>query len=199
MENFTLAWLLVIFTELAFLYFIYKIIQGKGTYNDALRNGGAGTAYSLAKTQLLWWTLIVVSCFVFSFAHTEQMVVLNSSCLALLGISLGTTTAGKIIDNTEENNPKIVSRHQHTERQSFLTDLISDNNGISLHRFQALMFNLVFGFVFIVEFIAQGSQVLPQFDSTTLGLLGLSSGGYIALKVNENQVSSKANKTTAET
>ena len=71
-------------------------------------------------------------------------------------------------------------------------DILSDQNGVSIHRFQALLFNISIGIAFIVQFIGSmkaataGQTIpLPELDQATLGLLGISSGTY-ALKFNEN-------------
>ncbi|MFK8006005.1 MAG: hypothetical protein AB8H03_06525 [Saprospiraceae bacterium] len=189
MEPNALRWITVAILSLLLSYFLIRIFNPKSTFNSAIRNTGENSRYSLAKSQLLWWTVIITVCFAISFAEKGVIEnVLNTSCLTLLGISLGTTTAGKVIDNTEEANPQIL-RHQVCEpKTSFWMDILSDHDGVSLHRFQSLIFNVLFGIVFIVQFFEVNLEKgnLPEFDSTTLGLIGLSSGGFVALKFNEN-------------
>ena len=48
--------------------------------------------YSFSRTQLLWWTVIVITCYVINMAITGEIegIIIGSS-LALLGISAGTT------------------------------------------------------------------------------------------------------------
>ena len=192
MGDLSYRWLIVLVLCAFLAYFLYQVSKGKGRYHVAIRDAGPDSSYSLEKSQLLWWTIIIIVCFTISFAHTGiAKNVLNSSCLILLGISLGTTTAGKLIDNREENNPAIV-RHQDLRKQhSYWTDILSDGGGISLHRFQSVIFNLLFGLIFVVQFFDDGMTQLPDYDTTTLGLIGLSSGGFIALKVNENGTSNR--------
>lgn len=69
--------------------------------------------------------------------------------------------------------------------RNFLTDIISDNTGISVHRFQALIFNLIFGCIFINEFLTTGT--FAQFGTTELTLMGISSATFVGLKFNENR------------
>lgn len=205
MDSFSIRWLVVVVLAFILIYFIRQVRQPNSPYNAALRDSGPGSAYSFSKSQLLWWTVLVSLCFAISYAHTGVAEgVLNPSTLILLGISLGTTASGRVIDNGDASNPSVL-RHQNNARHSFLTDILSDHDGICLHRFQALIFNVIFGAVFVIQFFADDMGVLPEFDNTTLGLLGLSSGGYLTLKMNENtetktkEVVARANTPTAVT
>lgn len=188
MDSFNIRWLVVLVLAFMLFGFLYRVAQPKSAFNVALRDSGANSAYSFSKAQLLWWTVIISICFSVAYAVTgEAEGVLNSSNLVLLGISVGTIAAGRVIDTGDESNPKITQRHQTCGREhSFLIDILSDYNGISTHRFQALIFNVIYGLAFVMEFFSTGMDLLPNYDSTTLGLIGLSSGGYLALKVNEN-------------
>ncbi len=189
MDLSNLRWLVLVVVAACLLFFVYQATKPGSRFNNALRNCGAGSSYSFAKAQLLWWTILILVCF--AIGYGEEGIakgVLNSTALTLLGISLGTVAAGQVIDYGDEMNPKI-TRHQTNRRQyTFLVDILSDHNGISLHRFQALIFNLAFGIVFVIQFFETfaSTSTLPVFDTTTLGLLGLSSGGYLTMKFGEN-------------
>lgn len=144
--------------------------------------------YSFARSQLFWWTLIIICCFSISYGSTGEMPELSKSCLVLLGISLGTTTTARIIDNNEINN-SAVHRYQDEKGKKgkgFLYNILSDENGVSIHRFQALVFNVIFGLMFIVEF-ASDSETFIDFSNVELGLMGISSAAYVGLKMNENK------------
>jgi len=160
---------------------IQQLLKDLSTLPDAQK------PYSFARTQLLWWTIIICSCFSICYAITGQFEgILNQSCLILLGLSAGTTATGRVIDNIEEANRAIV-RHQDTQKNDhFWIDILSDNSGVSVHRFQALLFNLLFGIIFIINFISENGQKLPSFGPFELGLMGISSGSYLMLKFNEN-------------
>lgn len=161
-------------------------------------------SYSWSRTQLMWWTFIIITCFVIDIALTGAVDgIMNNTCLTLLGISAGTTVAGRVIDNSQGNDAS-VALHQDHPSEGFWMDILSDQNGVSIHRFQAVLFNIAFGFAFISQFINSipatnvlGSVIqLPAFDSATLGLIGISSATYVTLKFNEN-LGSKSGTSTA--
>jgi hypothetical protein len=160
-------------------------------------------SYSYSRTQLMWWTFIVITCCVVDIALTgEANGIMNTTSLTLIGISAGTTVAGRVIDNSQSNDNS-VSMHQDHPSEGFWMDILSDQNGVSIHRFQALLFNIAFGFAFISQFITSipadpfgVALALPTFDSTTLGLIGISSATYVTLKFNENLGSSSSTSTS---
>ena len=64
-----------------------------------------------------------------------------------------------------------------------LIDILRDGDGISFHRFQIVVWTLVFGAVFVRAVLKD--LIMPEFDSTLLGLMGLSSGTYVGFKFPE--------------
>lgn len=162
-------------------------------------------SYSYSRTQLMWWTFIVITCALVDYGITGTLNgIMSSTALTLIGIGAGTSVAGRVIDNSQSNDASL-TLHQHNASKGFWMDILSDQDGVSIHRFQSVLFNIGFGFAFITQFIgkmqefvcttcmtgkttAQIAKIieLPTFDSTTLGLIGISSGTYVALKFNEN-------------
>jgi len=65
-------------------------------------------------------------------------------------------------------------------------DLLSDVNGITLHRFQMLVWTLTLGIVFIIG--VYQNLAMPQFDPPLLALMGISSGVYLGFKIPEKQM-----------
>ena len=59
--------------------------------------------------------------------------------------------------------------------------LLSDERGVSFHRFQMLAWALILGVMFLIEVLARLG--MPVLDPTLLGLLGISSGTYLGLKI----------------
>jgi hypothetical protein len=64
-----------------------------------------------------------------------------------------------------------------------LIDLLRDGDGISFHRFQIVVWTIVLGVIFVRAVAID--LTMPEFDTTLLGLMGLSSGTYIGFKFPE--------------
>lgn len=151
--------------------------------------------FSLSKVHLAFWFIIIASSFIsiiICIAGHDIPTFANST-LVLLGISTGTLTAGRLIDVSDQNNN--LNRTQDDEGSNFLLDILSDADGISLHRFQCFVFNIVIGGWFIYEtfnnLAVKGkidiNKIMPDITPNNLVLLGISAGTYIALKTNENK------------
>jgi hypothetical protein len=67
--------------------------------------------------------------------------------------------------------------------KGFLKDILSDGEGVGFHRFQMVVWTLVFGLIFIRSVYRE--LAMPNFDASLLGLMGLSSGTYIGFKFPE--------------
>ena len=70
--------------------------------------------------------------------------------------------------------------------EGLLTDILSDANGIGFHRFQIFAWTIVLSVIFIKEVYA--NLAMPTFNTTLMGLLGLSAGTYLGLKIPEPTV-----------
>ena len=167
--------------------------------------------YSFSRVQLAWWSVIIITSFTSIMLQTGHAPNLHSSTLVLLGISAGTTAVARVIDLADQQN-SLVFRHQDLKTTNFFLDLLSDQNGVSIQRFQALIFNAVFGIWFIASVLgnlgdpnycltdfAKGDPnlaqcllhstdfLIPIVTENNLILLGLSSATYAALKITENK------------
>ncbi|HEY9401457.1 MAG TPA: hypothetical protein VIQ24_02095, partial [Pyrinomonadaceae bacterium] len=60
---------------------------------------------------------------------------------------------------------------------NFYTDLVSDSHGVNFHRFQMIVWTIVLGFIFVDSVLSRLS--MPQFSTTVLTLMGISSGTYL--------------------
>lgn len=69
------------------------------------------------------------------------------------------------------------------ESNGFLTDLLSDESGVSLHRLQILVWTLVLSVLFVWEVYSE--LQMPTFSATLLALMGLSSATYVGIKNTE--------------
>lgn len=162
-----------------------------GAATEALRDESAAKKkpYSFARVQLLFWTAVVIGSWLLVWALNGTFWDFNGTCLTLLGISGATTIAARVIDSRDISDPEI-RRHQDDTKGSkgFFRDILSDDKGPSIHRYQSLVFNVAFAFWFVLETVESSSGgVFPEFAPTTLALLTFSSGTYLAIKATENQ------------
>ncbi|MEC5172416.1 MULTISPECIES: hypothetical protein [Chryseobacterium] len=151
---------------------------------DTQVDNGSEKTYSFSRSQLFYWTMIVIICLCAGMGNNGNFDLLlklkEPSILLLLGISVGTASVATYIDN-EIPNPK-----KNTDSNGFIRDILSDAGGISVHRYQALLFNIIFGLVFVCQFINNTTE-FPVFDNYALALMGTSSAGYLLIKTNEKQ------------
>jgi hypothetical protein len=160
--------------------------------------------FSYARSQLAWWTVIVMAAFLAVFITRGELLTFNSSALILLGISASTTVVARLTDISDDSSLPASSISQNYPGQNFFIDILSDNQGVSIHRLQTVIFNLTIGIWFIYQVMANlapGSalgvnDILPVIEQNNLILMGLSSGTYAALKTTENKGRKKADSST---
>jgi hypothetical protein len=87
------------------------------------------------------------------------------------------------LNRTEAQLNQLTVPASEAKSQGLLTDIMSDENGISIHRFQMIAWTLILTIIFVREVYSNLS--MPQFSDTLLTLMGISSGTYVALKVPE--------------
>ncbi|MEA2841245.1 MAG: hypothetical protein QOF41_2575 [Methylobacteriaceae bacterium] len=88
------------------------------------------------------------------------------------------------IDTRAKREETLSARRKLTgENEQFLIDILSDANGVSFHRFQMAAWTLVLALVFIKG--VYENLAMPTFDTTLMGLLGLSAATYLGLKIPE--------------
>ena len=160
--------------------------------DDALRDSSelaSNKPYSFARVQLWWWTIIILGSFLGVYAVSGNQWTINTTCLVLLGISSVTTAGGRMIDNSQTNDASVTRHQDRDPSQGLIKDILSDENGLSIHRFQALIFNLAYGLSFLVEVFSKvhTNGAFPVYADPVLGLLGLSSGTYVYMKMHESQ------------
>ena len=84
---------------------------------------------------------------------------------------------------TPGNVQKVVNRIQNIRFiGQFLEDILSDNMGISVPRFQIFVWTIILGIMFVVSVVNELS--MPAFNGTLLALMGISSATYVGAKLN---------------
>jgi hypothetical protein len=70
-------------------------------------------------------------------------------------------------------------------RKAFLSDILSDEDGASFHRFQIFASSLVLGVIFVASVIQ--TLGMPTFGNTLLGLMGISGETYLGFNFPEQK------------
>lgn len=168
------TWLFCLAIIIILLIVIGIILLGK--FSVLLRVGETReTQYSLAMSQLTFWTVVITMSYFYIWISTQEMSPITGSTLILLAVSMTTAVGAKLVDknrNVDVNTLK--------ESRGFFRDIVSDEDGPSIHRCQMVLWTMIVGVIFIYS-VAM-NQVMPQIDSGILGLMGISSLGYLGLK-----------------
>ena len=149
-------------------------------------------AFSLGRTQLAFWTVIIVGSFIYTvYMHSAMGITvpeIDPVNLILLGIAGGTTAVAKTIDNSQQDNQGTSIPQQDYPSNGFFIDLISDGKGVSIHRLQNVIWTIVVGFIYVGWVF--DNKILPTqsvINNQLLGLMGISAGAYLGLKTSENK------------
>lgn len=161
-----------------------------GSHSGLVRDqGNPGTklqdrSFSLARVQMAWWFAIILACYIFLWVVTGDMTVLSSQALGLMGISGASGLVSAGLDKGKKTVFPI-------SEGKFFDDILTDADGVTLHRFQMLVMTVVLGIMFVIHVATQLS--MPDFDSNTLALMGISAGTYLGFKVPEQQINAPDN------
>lgn len=152
-----------------------------GGNSGMLRDAGTGKnlqnrTYSLGRVQMAWWFGIIMGAYVFLWVLTDDIPPMTSQALILMGISGATGLVATSMDSHRQIQSSFT-------KGNFLEDLLTDADGITLHRFQMLATTIILGFIFIVHVAT--TLAMPQFDDTLLALMGIAGGTYLGFKFPE--------------
>ncbi|MCB1053937.1 MAG: hypothetical protein KDD11_00310 [Acidobacteria bacterium] len=158
--------------------------------------------YSLAKVQVAWWFFLVLSGFLLISILVGDIAPVPSSILAVLGIASGTYLGAEVIDKGKKPTVEVALEEGTVEvtldkgsvvdvvpepapetTRGFLSDLLSDGSGIAFYRFQIFVWTLVLGGFFLNA--AWRNLAMPDLPSSLLGLMGISGGTFLGLKLPE--------------
>jgi hypothetical protein len=146
--------------------------------SDMLREGppvdGVRRPYSLARAQMAFWFFLLVTGYVFIWLVTSDRDSISPSLLGLVGISAATALAAFAVTPSADRKPRASS--------GWWRDLVTDDRGVvALDRFQVVVWTLVLGGVFLTSVL--WDLTMPEFSTTMLALMGISSGTYIGFKL----------------
>jgi hypothetical protein len=157
------------------------LVRKTGIIRDDDSMMGRKAPYSLSRSQLAFWTFVIVFSFLYIYIVTGEMPPITGSTLVLLTTSMATAAGAKIISTSKNPDNKMGSE----ATEGFFRDLISDHNSVSIHRFQMVVWTFILGVFFLRSVVK--SLAMPQFDESMLILMGISSGTYLGLKIPEKK------------
>ncbi|MBP4049607.1 hypothetical protein J9978_08855 [Chromobacterium violaceum] len=134
--------------------------------------------FSLARSQLIWWTFLVMVISGWLLLTTGNLPAPTLELLGLLGISVATSGTSALIDAPAGGVPATLQRSR-----GWLQDVLDDGQGVSIHRYQALLANAGIGVAFLYKSVQM--QGFYPIDASWLAVLGLSSATYVGMKSRE--------------
>lgn len=186
---------ILVIVIISFLVFIYASNMLKDAARD--ENGKPlpehERPYSYSRSQLFWWTSIIISCLIIFLLKNWCLLYLNESCVILLGLGGLVHAGGRIMEQRDLSDPNVQvgkrKQDHKSGKSSFFNDILKDKSGLTIHRLQSFLFNVIFGLGFIIYFsikAAEGGYPFYEFSTMQLTLLGVSSATYLTLKATEN-------------
>lgn len=165
------AWFFLVFAAFVFIYLM------TGSFNDVM------TAEALALIGIGSATSLGAAMVESAKSDTEQ------ERRADLEVRIQNANAQLSVTSTDAALiKKIADLEQLVQPASrgLVKDLLTDVAGITLHRFQMLVWTLTLGVVFV--FGVYDALAMPKFDPMLLTLMGISSGVYLGFKIPEKQI-----------
>jgi hypothetical protein len=153
---------------------------------------GADGKGSLAKLQILFFSVIVFGLLLYVLLRLGELSDLSETILLLLGIAAIGSTAAKATEQQRgridfENYAWLVKRKWlgldglARDNRASWRDIITSDGEFDVYRYQSCIFSLVVGGALIVVGVNQLASF--QIPTTLLGLLGLSQVVYVAGKL----------------
>ncbi len=141
--------------------------------------------YSLARVQTAWWFFLVLFAFLFISLLDGTLTPIPNSILGLMGIAGGTFLGSEMVDFSRRKKKDGTERYAiaSNETLGFFGDIFSDDGGVAFHRFQMAVWTVTLGAIFIIRVVR--NLHMPEFETSILGLMGISSGTYLGMKLPE--------------
>ncbi|MHB8905475.1 MAG: hypothetical protein ACYC4T_14000 [Melioribacteraceae bacterium] len=181
---------------LVFLLVIYLLFRKTNLLRDSPTVNvpeSMKRTFSLSRSQILFWTVLVLVSFVFIWVSTGDINTITDSVLILIGISSATALGARAIDSTNAANKSAIDAQDQTIKAdatkydttsgSYWKDLLGGNSDDGIHRLQIVVWTLVLGIIFVCS--VWSDLTMPDFNGTLLTMMGISSGTYIGFKMKE--------------
>jgi hypothetical protein len=158
----------------------------------------ANPPFSLSRVQLAWWIFIILGSHSVIYCVTGVLPDISTTSLSLLGISAGTTVLSNLTTSGQAASALATAgTGPPAQSRGFLTDLLSDEHGVCIHRLQKLLVSLLMGCLFIRT--VYNTVATPVWTANQTLLLAISSATYLGLKWQENSINSASTTPSSTT
>jgi hypothetical protein len=169
------VWLGIVLLGLLILWLAWK----KEFLSDPEKVEGLRQPLSLARCQMAWWFYLIVCAWGYTAAILRSPLTITNTALILSGISAATGLSSLTIDKSQRAQGSKVTKNS----KFWLYDLVSDGQGVSVPRFQMVVWTIVLG-VYFASYV-WNKMIVPELDNNLLILMGISSGTYVTMKIPE--------------
>jgi hypothetical protein len=147
-----------------------------------------GITWSLGRVQMAFWFVNILLAFLVIWVVTGAAPAVTTTMLTLLGIGAGTALGASIIDVTAQAQRPPPPGKESAEppgtpvvSKGFFLDILMEDDTISLHRYQMVVWTLVLGGIFWGS--VWHRLAMPELPSTLLALQGITAGTYLGFKL----------------
>lgn len=137
--------------------------------------------YSLGRAQMAFWFLLIFVCYVSLWLVTGDYDTIGHSQFVLALISCLTAVGSRVVSIGPTENIDDAPRRS----KGLFIDLLSDSNGVRLHRFQLCAWTLLLGLIFAA--IVYDDLVMPNFGDSLLTLVGISAATHVGFTYLEQE------------
>jgi hypothetical protein len=125
-------------------------------------------------------------------AQADQVAAAQEQMAAAPGNAAIVAVHNDAVTQLQETADLLGKLNNLDRNEHFLRDILSDADGINIHRFQMVAWTLVLTFIFAEQIV--GKLAMPEFDANLLTLQGISAATYVGLKMAEPSVPKEARK-----
>ena len=137
--------------------------------------------YSLGRAQMAFWFLLIFVCYVSLWLVTGDYDTIGHSQFVLALISCLTAVGSRVVSiGPPEGVDEVPLRSR-----GFFIDLLSDSNGVRIHRFQLCAWTFLLGVIFAA--IVYDDLVMPNFGDSLLALVGISATAHVGFTYLEQE------------
>lgn len=170
------------FTVLGIIVVLVGALVLLATRTDLLRDAGRRTwtdarppSWSLSRLLMAGWTVSVLGSWLLLYVFRHTMGTIPDALVSLTGLSAGTTLTASAIEHREVRAARPSGGLVH--------DLLVVDGGMSFHRFQLLAWNAV-ALIILWRQVVMYLR-MPEYPTSVLLLLGISSASYLGGKYTE--------------